>query len=112
MPFSEMTLIAARISSTAVQQLYVSPSSTTTVIKTIRVVNTSSASASFILYHDRAAATWTACTTLQPLIALNGFASYELSGPIIFRATATGTIALGADTSGVFTVYGYGAEVS
>lgn len=111
MAFQEKLLGQARPGSTTAATLYSRPASTTVIIKTIVVANTTAAPETFRIFHDDDGTTYDQSNALfyDVAIAANTTTQVDI---FMAMATASGTIGVRTSTASALTFTAYGVEIT
>lgn len=112
MGFQEKMLAQRRDNDTSTHTLYTRPASTTVIIKTIEIVNTTGSAATYRLFFHNSGTTYdqtTACGGYDTSVAANSTVTKQVSWAM---DTASGTIGYQQGTANALTITVFGVEIT
>lgn len=111
MAWQEKLLFQSRPAGTTAATAYSLPASTTTIIKTIVVVNTSGAAATFRLFMHNTGSTYDETTAIAWDVSLSAGAVQQFDGFYVLNGTGA-TFGVRTNTANALTFSGFGPEIS
>ena len=108
----EKQLFQARENSTNAVSVYSPAADTNTVVKHLRVVNTSGGNADLTLYHDDDGTTYDESTAIEWQTTLATGETFEIDNTFIALNNSSGNLAYKSSVANALTITGWGTEIT